>query len=115
MVNDNLVIEVGIIEEMHMFGYLYADQGKLDEAETMYERALRGYENALGLEHVITYIRALTAMHNLAKLLSSVGRTSESRDLYTRAQAGIEIVFGRASSRYEVVEALARLSVNEAS
>jgi hypothetical protein len=29
-------------------GSLYADQGKLAEAEQMYERALQGYEKALG-------------------------------------------------------------------
>ena len=106
----------GVEWAIHRLGYLYADQGKLDEAEKMYERALVGYEKALGSEQVATYIPALNTMQNLALLLSSVGRPRESRDLYTRAQAGVEIVFGHASSRYEkVVEALARLSVDEAS
>jgi hypothetical protein len=82
----------------------------------MLQRALRGYEHALGSEQVLTYIPALNTMQNLALLLSSVGRPSESRELYTRAQGGIEMVFGHASSRYEgVVEALARLCVDEVS
>jgi hypothetical protein len=36
-------------------GILYADQGKLNEAEKMYERALQGKEETLGLRaHVNT-------------------------------------------------------------
>jgi hypothetical protein len=82
----------------------------------MLQRALRGYEKALGSEHVLTYIPALNMMQNLAFLLSNVGRPGESRELYTRAQGGIEIVFGQTSSRYEeVVEALARLGMDEIS
>jgi hypothetical protein len=97
-------------------GSLYKSQGKLEEAEKMYQRALRGYEKSLGSEQVLTYIPALNTMQNLALLLSIVGRPGESRGLYTRAQGGIEMVFGHASSRYEdVVEALARLSVDEVS
>jgi tetratricopeptide (TPR) repeat protein len=32
-------------------GNLYGDQGKLAEAEQMYERALQGYEKALGADN----------------------------------------------------------------
>jgi tetratricopeptide (TPR) repeat protein len=42
MVDKNLVTE-GMEWIMHRLGYLYTDQGKLEEAEKMYERALRGY------------------------------------------------------------------------
>lgn len=38
----------------HNLGLLYADQGKLAEAEKMYERALEGREKALGPEHTST-------------------------------------------------------------
>jgi hypothetical protein len=51
-------------------GNLYVDQGKLDEAEKKYHRALQGYEKALGLEQVITYIPALNTTENLALLLA---------------------------------------------
>ena len=33
-------------DAFHSLGYLYADQGKLAEAEKMYRRALSGYEKA---------------------------------------------------------------------
>jgi hypothetical protein len=35
-------------------GLLYADQGKMAEAEAMYVRALQGYESAVGADHPIT-------------------------------------------------------------
>ena len=38
----------------HNLGDLYADQGKMDEAEKMYQRALEGYEKVLGLDHMST-------------------------------------------------------------
>ncbi|RYC81882.1 hypothetical protein BFJ63_vAg15229 [Fusarium oxysporum f. sp. narcissi] len=37
-----------------VFGNLYVDQGRLDKAGAMYERALQGYEKALGPEHIST-------------------------------------------------------------
>jgi tetratricopeptide (TPR) repeat protein len=42
-------------------GLLYANQGKLVEAQQMYQRALQGYEKALGPEHMST----LTTVSNL--------------------------------------------------
>ncbi|KAF2181783.1 hypothetical protein K469DRAFT_541438, partial [Zopfia rhizophila CBS 207.26] len=36
-----------ILHAIHLLSLLYADQGKLGDAEKMYERALRGYEEAL--------------------------------------------------------------------
>ncbi|KAF2195732.1 hypothetical protein K469DRAFT_699339 [Zopfia rhizophila CBS 207.26] len=36
------------LNTVNNLGALYADQGKLTEAEKMYERALRGYKDALG-------------------------------------------------------------------
>lgn len=38
-----------VLDAVHMLGVLYADQGRLGEAEKMYQRALRGYEEALGV------------------------------------------------------------------
>jgi tetratricopeptide (TPR) repeat protein len=49
-------------------GILYADQGKLVEAEQMYERALRGYEKAIGADNITTYIPALNTLWGLGSL-----------------------------------------------
>jgi hypothetical protein len=43
---------------------LYASQDKLGEAEQMYQRALAGYEKALGPEHT----SILNTVHNLGNL-----------------------------------------------
>ncbi|KAH8696923.1 hypothetical protein GQ44DRAFT_598083, partial [Phaeosphaeriaceae sp. PMI808] len=80
------------LDTVNNLGALYADQGKPDDAEKMYERALRGKEKALGSEQVLTYIPTLNTMQNLAFLLSSVGRTDEAKELYTRAQGGIAMI-----------------------
>ncbi|SPO02447.1 uncharacterized protein DNG_05120 [Cephalotrichum gorgonifer] len=45
-------------------GDLYRDQGQLDNAKAMYERALQGYEKALGPEHTST----LDIINNLGNL-----------------------------------------------
>ena len=39
------------IDAVHGLGILYADQGKLDAAEEMYERALQGYEKRFGSDY----------------------------------------------------------------
>jgi hypothetical protein len=42
-------------------GALYRDQGKLDEAEKLFQRALQGYKKALGTNFE-TYIPALNTI-----------------------------------------------------
>ena len=49
---------------MHSLGMLYKNQGRLAEAETMYTRALQGYEEALGPKHTST----LFTVNNLGNL-----------------------------------------------
>jgi tetratricopeptide (TPR) repeat protein len=46
----------------HNLGNLYKNQGKLAKAEQIYERALQGYEKALGADNIMTYIPALNMM-----------------------------------------------------
>jgi Tfp pilus assembly protein PilF len=53
-----------IYDAIHMLSYLYVDQGKLDEAEKMYQRALQGREKALGADHTST----LDIVNNLGNL-----------------------------------------------
>jgi hypothetical protein len=40
-----------VMGSLHMLGLLYSDQGKFKEAEEMYERALLGFQTALGPNH----------------------------------------------------------------
>jgi tetratricopeptide (TPR) repeat protein len=71
-------------------GNLYSDQGKLKEAEEMYERALAGYENALGPDHTST----LNTVNNLGRLYSQQGKLAEAEEIYERALAGYENALG---------------------
>ena len=73
---------------------LYADQGKLGEAEKMYQRALQGYEKALGPEIAASYVPALNTVYNLGLLFASQGDIDRARAMYSRALLGYQRVFG---------------------
>ena len=62
IISNGLVPDDGIEGTYFSLGYLYADQGKLAEAEQMYQRALQGYEKALGVENITTFILALNTL-----------------------------------------------------
>jgi tetratricopeptide (TPR) repeat protein len=89
MSNDLVAIE-GMEWACHELGRLYADQGKLDEAEKMYERALQGNEKTLGAEHTST----LDTVNNLAVLYSDQGKLDEAEKMYERALQGSEKALG---------------------
>ncbi|KAI9037125.1 uncharacterized protein KD926_000842 [Aspergillus affinis] len=74
----------------HMLGNLYSDQGKLKEAEEMYQRALAGKEQALGPDHTST----LRTVNNLGLLYSDQGKLKEAEEMYQRALAGKEQALG---------------------
>jgi hypothetical protein len=98
------------------YGSICTKQGKLEEAETTYWGVLHGYEKLLASGQIGSYAPALETMENLALVLERLNKVDESKELYTRAQHVIEIMFGQSSSRYQaVIEALARLNVDEAS
>jgi tetratricopeptide (TPR) repeat protein len=59
---DEIVIEY--FNTVNNLGLLYADQGKLNETEKMYLRALEGYEKALSVDHTLT----LNIINNLGLL-----------------------------------------------
>ena len=80
------------------FGLLYKSQGRLDEAEKMYRRALQGYEKALGLENVTRYRPALDTMWNLGDLFAAQGRLDEAKEMYSRARAGFQTLLGPSSN-----------------
>jgi tetratricopeptide (TPR) repeat protein len=78
-------------------GNLYADQGKLAEAEAMYTRALQGYKDAIGPELVVLYLPALNSMFGLGGLLSRTDRKEIAKGMYTRALSGYRAVQGPSS------------------
>ena len=80
-----------ILDAIHLLGYLYSDQGKLAEAEEMYQRALQGFEKTLGAEHTST----LDIVKNLGILYANQGRLAEAEEMYQRALQGYENIFGR--------------------
>jgi tetratricopeptide (TPR) repeat protein len=85
-----------VLHAVHMLGLLYADQGKLGEAEQMYERALRGYEEALGVGHSST----LQTVNNLGLLYAAQGRLGEAEQMYERALRGYEALGGVCVQQY---------------
>ena len=84
------VEECDIEWALHCIGNLYSDQDKLVKAELMYDRALRGYEKALGPEHQST----LNTVNSLGTLYSSQGKLVEAEKMYDRALRGHEKVLG---------------------
>ncbi|KAL3439993.1 hypothetical protein BJX65DRAFT_49951 [Aspergillus insuetus] len=71
-------------------GFLHSDQGKLKEAEGMYQRALAGFEKALGLDHTST----LDIVNNLGNLYRKQGKLKEAEEMCQRALAGYEKAVG---------------------
>ncbi|KAK4233637.1 acyl transferase/acyl hydrolase/lysophospholipase [Achaetomium macrosporum] len=78
--------EASVINAVHSLGVLYADQGRLEEAEAMYQRALRGKEKALGQGHTST----LRTVNNLGNLYVGQGQLEEAEAMYQRALQGFE-------------------------
>ena len=75
---------------LRRLGNLYTEQGKLDEAEKMYQRALQGSEKALGPDHTST----LDTVHNLGLLYMDQGKPNEAEKMYQRALQGYEQALG---------------------
>lgn len=74
----------------HNLGSLYADEGKLVEAEQMYQQALQGYEKALGAAHAST----LNTANNLGDLYADQGSLDVAEQMYQRALHGKEKALG---------------------
>ncbi|KAJ5899929.1 hypothetical protein N7495_004673 [Penicillium taxi] len=81
---------VSIWGAFHRLGSLYRNQGKLKEAEEMYQRALAGYEKVLGPDHTST----LDTVNNFGLLYSDQGRLKEAEKMFHRALAGYEKALG---------------------
>ena len=105
MAEEKLIKWEGLDWAWHRCGNLLSDQGRLEKAEKMYNRALQGYENALGPRRVRTFMNALNTVENLAALYAETGRREAAREMYLRARIGIEEVLGSGCERCERITA----------
>ncbi|KAJ5764668.1 hypothetical protein N7533_003349, partial [Penicillium manginii] len=74
----------------HGLGNLYSDQGRLEEAETLYQRALAGKDKVLSTDHASTLCTVL----KLGDIYREQGKFQEAERLYQRALAGYEKTLG---------------------
>jgi len=72
-------------------GFVYRAQGRYDEAEPLFLRALEASERVLGKEHPST----LASVNNLALLYRAQGRYGEAEPLFLRALEASERVLGK--------------------
>ncbi|KAL9095787.1 MAG: hypothetical protein Q9165_001784 [Trypethelium subeluteriae] len=78
------------LDTVNSQGYLYADEGRLAEAEVMYTQALRAFEDLLGANNIST----LLIVNNLGSLYRDQGKLAEAEQMYRRALQGKEETFG---------------------
>jgi tetratricopeptide (TPR) repeat protein len=83
--------DIEAIGAMNSLGILYANQDRLAEAESMYQRALEGFKRTLGSEHLST----LQTVYNLGILYRDQGRLKEAESMSQRAMEGFEEALGR--------------------
>ncbi|KAK3613247.1 hypothetical protein LTR56_027995 [Elasticomyces elasticus] len=76
--------------ELHVIAHFMQDWESSQEVESLYVRALRGYEEAWGPEHTST----LKTVHNLGYLYSNQGKMKEAEEMYQRALRGFEEAWG---------------------
>ena len=72
--------------DLYRFAYLYQQNDMNVEAEEMYLRALRGYEEAWGLEHTST----LDTANNLGNIYKKQDKMVEAEEMYMRTLRGYE-------------------------
>ncbi|KAK4953368.1 hypothetical protein LTR10_009078 [Elasticomyces elasticus] len=72
------------LHTMNSIGVLYAEQGRVKEAEEMYWRALRGNLESWGPQYTPTDT-TLEAVHNLSKLYVDQGKMKDAEEMYMRA------------------------------
>ena len=94
----------------HNLALLYEHQGKMAEAEEMYQRALSGKEKAWGPEHIST----LNTVNNLGNLYANQGKMVEAEEMYQRALSGYEKARGpEHTSTLDTVNNLGVLYANQ--
>ncbi|KAK6384171.1 hypothetical protein LTR81_027439 [Elasticomyces elasticus] len=99
-----------IAESLHDIGNLFSKQDKMREAEEMYLRALRGFEEAWGPKHTST----LFTVNNLGNLYKNQGKMQEAEEMYLRALRGMEEAWGpKHTSTLDTVNNLGNLYSNQ--
>jgi Tfp pilus assembly protein PilF len=66
----------------------------------MYERALRGYEEALGYERAQQYKPALNTLENMGNVYAKQDKIAMAHAMYARALSGLTSVLGQSSGKY---------------
>jgi tetratricopeptide (TPR) repeat protein len=98
------------LNAIHSLGMLYVEQGRLLEAEQMFKRALRGYEEARGPTHTST----LASVLGLGTLYTDQGKLGEAEQMYERALRGYEEALGPThTSTLQTVNNLGCLYLNQ--
>lgn len=96
--------------EDSMTRYHKLDQARLTEAEAMFERAFKGFEEIWGPEHPST----LDTVDNLGLIYTGQGRLQEAESMHQRALEGNEKVRGRENlSTISTVDSLACLYMRQ--
>ncbi|KAH8598438.1 hypothetical protein B0O99DRAFT_591724 [Bisporella sp. PMI_857] len=67
----------------------------------MYDRALQGYEDALGLELASSYLPALNTLFAFGDLFLQTDRKDMAKAMYNRALPRYTNVQGRSSNQYQ--------------
>ncbi|KAL3429076.1 hypothetical protein BDV09DRAFT_203329 [Aspergillus tetrazonus] len=99
-----------IFKAFHGLGNLYLYQGKLEEAEEMYQQALAGKEKVLGPNHIST----LDTTNSLGLLCFDQGKLKEAEEMYQQALAGKEKALGPGhTSTLGIVNNLGNLYKNQ--
>ncbi|CAI7626296.1 unnamed protein product [Penicillium crustosum] len=88
------------LDTVHNLGILYRDQGKLKEAEEIYQRVLAGREKALGTDHIST----LDTVHNLGILYRDQEKLKKAGEMYQRALAGRQKALGKLKESKEMFQ-----------
>ncbi|KAK3643209.1 hypothetical protein LTR56_010356 [Elasticomyces elasticus] len=81
------------LEILNNIGVLYAEQGRMKEAEEMYWRALRGNLEAWVLRYTPTSMTT-TTLDNLGRLYADQGKMKEAEEMHLRALSIGEKVWG---------------------
>jgi tetratricopeptide (TPR) repeat protein len=92
------------IDSVHCLRILYANQGKLVEAEQMYQQALQSYKKAIGPDLISSYVPALNTTFNLGLLFEHQANIATAKTMFLKALCGYEQVFRPDHAKSESVQ-----------
>ena len=69
---------------------MFYKHNKLDEAELLFQRAFKGYDEIHGSKHTFT----LVALTNIARVLKAQNKSNKAEPLFRRALEGLEETLG---------------------